>query len=132
MAANPGFASIPKIGIARVSAANTARDAPSSPVLVLTAGSNGTRLNRIQVQAVATTTAGMVRLWLYNGTTYFLFEEVPVSAITPSSTVEAFSATLSDQINLDLMPVVLPSGWFLYATTEKAEAFNIIAHGGDL
>jgi hypothetical protein len=98
----------------------------------MTAGAGGTRLSKIQIIATATTTAGLVRLFLYDGSTYHLFAEVPVTAITPSGTVAAFAATLSEAYNPDQLPRVMPSGWSLRATTANSEAFKVIADGADL
>lgn len=57
-----------------------------------------------------------------------LFREVPVSAATPSATVQAFSAGLSSKSAADTyyFPLILQPGWSLRASTEKAETFNII------
>ena len=57
-----------------------------------------------------------------------LFRELTVSAITPSATVVAYSATLGTQNAADKIyfPLVLQAGWSLRASTEKAETFNII------
>ena len=77
--------------------------------------------------ATATTTAGMIRLWYYNGSgnAQLLFE-IPVSAITPSATVAAWSYAFSPN------GLVLPANTgTLYASTEKAEAFIVFKMGGD-
>lgn len=132
MASIPQFAATPKIGSVVVSTAETSRTAPTNAGTVLTAGSNGTRLNRIQVLATATTTAGTVRLFLHDGTSFRLLAEVPVTAITPSGTVQVFSATLSEATNIDFLPIVLPNGWSLRAATHNAESFVVTAHGADL
>jgi len=57
-----------------------------------------------------------------------LFREVAVSAITPSATVAAFATTLASGKAADsgYFPLVLAPGWSLRASTEKAEAFNLI------
>ncbi|TFV34544.1 hypothetical protein E4K66_30730 [Bradyrhizobium frederickii] len=81
----------------------------------------------IVIKAIVTTTAGMVRLYIYDGTNTRLWREVPVSAITPSASVAAFASYL----NLALEPLILPSGYSLRASTHNAETFNIVATGGD-
>lgn len=65
MAANttPIFVLTPNVGFARVTAANTASDGSGSPTTVFTAGSNGSRLDRITVrnsQATAAASSAMV------------------------------------------------------------------------
>ena len=132
MSANtaPLFAQVPRIGIARLTTAETSIDAaPANVVTVLTAATDHTIVSRVLVKAAQTTTAGMVRLWLYDGSTYRLYEEISVSAVTPSATVQAWEGE-SVRITPD-RPMVLPSGWSLRATTEKGEKFNVSAFGGE-
>lgn len=132
MALDPQFAATPKLGASSISTANTGRDGTGTLGTVLTAGAAGTRLRAVHIRATASTTAGMVRLYLHDGTTAHLFKEVPVNAITPSGSVEAFSAHLNESTNPDLLPVTIPTGWSLRASTHNAEAFRVIAEGADL
>jgi hypothetical protein len=125
MANNPSFASTVRGTAVNISTADTSRTAPTNVGTVLTAGSSGSRIDEIDVIATGTTTSGVVRLWLYSGSTYYLFQEVIVSAITPSTSQAVFSSTLTYN-NL-----MLPSGWSLRATTNNAESFNVQAFGGD-
>ena len=125
MATAPQFASIVKASAAIISTADTSRTAPTNIGTVFTAGSSGSRIDEVNIIATGTTTAGVVRLWLYNGTTYYLFQEILVTPITPSTSIAVFSST-STYNNL-----MLPSGWSLRATTNNAEEFDIIAFGGD-
>lgn len=125
MANNPNFASTVRASAAIISTADTSRTAPTNVGTVLTAGASGSRIDEIDITATGTTTSGVVRLWLYNGTTYYLFQEILVSAITPSVTQASFSST-STYNNL-----MLPTGWSLRATTNNAEEFDVIAFGGD-
>lgn len=131
MSTSAQYASTPKTAIASISTANTARNGTGTIATVFTAGSSGSRIERIVVIAQGTTTAGMVRLFIHDGTTSWLYDEVAVSAITPSGTVPAFTATLQAYSNPDLMPLTLPTGYSLRAATNNAETFNVIAVGGD-
>lgn len=119
MASNANYAATPKTAVAQLSAANTNRDGTGTIVTVLTAGTSGSRVDDIVITATGTTTAGMVRLFLHDGTNARLFREVPVTAITPSGTVQAFTASLTN------LALVLASGWSLRASTHNAEAFNV-------
>jgi hypothetical protein len=69
----------------------------------------------------------MVRLYLYDGsgTDGTMFDEVPVTAITPSATVETFEAVMTYD-NL-----VIPTGWSITASTHNAEAFRVMVFGAD-
>lgn len=93
--------------------------------LLDTAGSNGTRIDRIAVRAKGNTAAGSIFIWCYNGTTAFLYDEILVSAVTASNTAEAFSASkVYDNL-------VLPSGMSLYVSSTIQQDFNVFAFGGD-
>lgn len=130
MAADPVFAVTPKVGVVQISTANTNRDGTGTLGTVLTGGTNGSVVKKIRVCATVTTTAGVVRLYLYDGSNTRLMQEILVPAITPSTTVEAFSRTITygpDDV------LHLPSNtWELRASTNNAEAFNVFAFYADL
>lgn len=125
---NPIFTLIPHVGCAAISTANTTRDGTGTIGTVFTAGSNGSRIHRITIKATVTTTAGIVRLFLHDGSNYFLWREVLVTAATPSGTVIAYEWIweMPDEKSL-----VLNNNWSLRASTNNAENFNVIAEGGD-
>lgn len=128
MASSPAFAATPRQATAQVTTANTNRDGSGTPVLIFTPGANGSKIEEIVVEAVGTTTAGMVRIFVSpdSGTTYRLFDEIPVVAFTPSGTVQAFRASRK------YSNLFVPSGTFrLGATTHNTETFNIHCLGGD-
>lgn len=131
MAIQAQYASTPKVGVGQISTANTARDGTGTIGTVFTAGSSGSRIDMIDVQATATTTAGMIRLFVHDGTTAFLVAELPVVAVTPSATNPAYSQQLNTNTMTQFLPIVLPTGYSLRASTNNAEAFNVIAFGGD-
>lgn len=125
MATTPNFASTPRCGVGTISTAETSRTTPTNFTTIFTAGSSGSRIDEIDINATGSTTSGVVRLFVYDGSNYFLFQEILVSAITPSTTVSAFNST-NTYNNL-----MLPSGYSLRATTNNAESFTVIAFGGD-
>ena len=110
----------------QISAANTNRDGTGTIVDVLVAGSEGTEIESVRVQAVATTTVGVVRLFIHNGTVWRLWKELLVDAITPSASVEAFSVE-----DVPTTRMLLPFGYKLGAATHNAETFNVWASGGN-
>jgi hypothetical protein len=114
-------------GIGQVSTANTNLDGTGTLVTVLTAASSGTNIQSITIKGIVNTTAGMVRLFLYDGTNNRLFMEVPVGAVTKSGTAQAFATRVLFNGN----DFALKSGWVLKASTEKGETFNVIAEGLD-
>ena len=126
------YASTPKVGSANLTTADTSLTAPTTVGTVLSAGASGIRIDYIEVQGVATTVAGLVNLFIFDGTTYFLWQQVPVLAITSSTTVPAFAANLSSNSNSNVMPLTLPTGYSLRATTSVAQTgVRVIAYGGD-
>lgn len=210
MSSTAQYANTPKLGEVQISTANTNRDGTGTLGTVLVAGTSGTRIDKIQITATGTTTAGMVRLFVtkgrpgvtissitfsgttatvtttsahgltttdkatvqgafpddYNvkdtaitvtGATTFtytmattptlnastvgaysttpaapvsrLWREVAVSAITPSGTVACFTSTQSSTSTTDAgyLPLTLPPGYSLRASTHNAETFNITA-----
>ncbi len=126
MSSAANYASSARTAGVLISTANANRDGTGTLGLVIAAGTQGTRVDSINVQALATTTAGMVRLFLYNGSSYFPLREIPVSAKTPSATDTAFSVSL---VSLALL---LQAGWSLYASTQNAESFAVtVTFAGD-
>ncbi|NBX74718.1 MAG: hypothetical protein EBQ89_10555, partial [Alphaproteobacteria bacterium] len=68
MATDPNFAGTPLAGNAQISTANTNRDGTGTLGTVVTAGASGSRIEEIVIEATGTTTAGMIRLFLNDGT----------------------------------------------------------------
>lgn len=131
MSTSAQYASTPRCAMAQISVANTNRDGTGTIVTVFTAGSNGSRIERVVVEATGTTTSGIVRLFINDGTNSRLYYELPIPAITPSGTTPAANASVSTISAPALMPIVIPSGYSLRAATNNAETFNVIAIGGD-
>lgn len=120
MSTQAQYASNPVNAVAKLSAANTNRDGTGTVVNVITAGALGTRIDDVTIIATGTTTPGMVRLFLHDGTTSHLLREIPVTAATPTATVQTFAASLSN------LGWVLQNGWSLRASTHNAESFNVL------
>ena len=126
------YASTPRVGSALLTTADTSLTAPTTVGTVFTAGSSGSRIDYIDIQGVATTSAGLINLFIYDGTTYFLWQQVPVVAVTSSTTAPAFTANLSSNSNANVMPLCIPTGYSLRATTSVAQTgIRVIAYGGD-
>jgi hypothetical protein len=126
MSTTANYASTPRAALGQVSTANTARDGTGTIATIFTAGASGSRVDDIAIVATGTTTAGVVRLFINDGTNSRLWQEILVAAITPSTTVQVWSAV---QLNQALL---LPNGWSLRASTNNAETFNVnVTRGGD-
>lgn len=131
MSTSPQYASTPRCGIGQVATANTNRDGTGTIGTIFTAGASGSRIDAINIKATGTTTAGMIRLFIHDGTNARLLTEVPVTAITPSGTLPSWEAQLNTNTMTQVLPLVLPTGYSLRAATNNAETFNVIALGGD-
>lgn len=126
MSGVPQFASNPVSAGVSISVANTNRDGTGTVATLLTAGASGTRVDEINVKARAATTAGMVRFWLYDGTTYFFWRELLIQAFTPSGTVPAFEAAIGN------IGLILKPGWSIRCATNNAEPFDVtVTQAGD-
>lgn len=132
MALNPAFAVFPEIGNGLVTILNNNRDGVSGSGYVVFASSqsNGTRIAEIVVTATGTTIAGLARVYI-SGVGVVgnpLFDEITVSAATPSASVKAV------RISTTYNNLVLMSGQILNATNSigPTQGFNILAFGADL
>lgn len=129
MAANPAFAATPHAGAALTTTADTSLTAPSNVATVFTAGANGSRVDIIRIMQVASTAAaGVLNLFLYDGSTYHLFDQYTYAVVTLSTTSEANPVDLYYSMN------EFATGWSIRATVTTsagASAFKVIAWGGD-
>lgn len=126
MSTAPNFPNDVKIGMVQISTANTNRDGTGTIGSAITGAKNGTKISHVVAEATGTTTAGMIRYYIDDGTNVRLWHEIAVSAITPSATVKAFRDVFTPTDEL-----ILPQNYEFQASTHNAEEFNIFAHGGD-
>ena len=132
MSTSAQYASTPKIGSATLTTADTSLTAPTTVGTIFTAGSSGSRVDYINIQGVATTVASIVNIFIYDGTNYILYAQIPVMAVTSSTTSAAFSALISSNTQPNLLPINLPTGYSLRATTSVTQTgVRVTASGGD-
>lgn len=132
MSTSAQYASTPKFGSATLTTADTSLTAPTTFGTIVTAGASGTRIDYIDIQGVATTAAGLINLFVFDATNYILWQQVPVQVVTSSTTVPAFAAILSSNSNANIMPLTLPTGYSLRATTSVTQTgVRVTAYGGD-
>jgi len=98
MANTPAYAASPRYSATIAGTAETSLTVPVNSSSLWTAGSNGSKIEQITVQAVTTsltptTSTGLVYVFLYNGTTYSLFDVINITAVTASITTAPFSIT---------------------------------------
>mgnify|MGYP001613334690 CR=1 FL=1 len=101
-----------------VGTANIGRDGTGTIATILTPGVDGARVDSVRLQATITTTAGVFRLWVRASAagTWFLHTEILMTAITPSTTVQAWSYDWIPRV-----PLVLASGNLLGGSVHNAE-----------
>ena len=127
MATSPVFAVTPRISSVSIATAEASYTAPTSFGTLITGASTGTRISEIVVKCAATSAAAIVRIFLYDGTTYFLFDEITVAAATGSATVQ--QTRVSNTYN----NLILPSASYsVRVTTSVAQVTHVTALGADL
>ena len=107
MQLSPSFTALPRIGRATINTANTNRDGTGTIATVFTASTSsttspggGSRIDKVVVKALQTTTAGMVRLYTHDGTSAALLTEIPVAPVTVGANVAAFEERISFQTEI--------------------------------
>lgn len=127
MATSPAFAVTPRIGNVSIATAESSYTAPTNVGTLITGAASGTRIAEIVVKMAATSAAAIVRIFLYDGTTYWLFDEVTVAAATGSSTVQ------QTRVSTTYNNLILPSAsWSIRVTTSVSQATHVTAFGADL
>lgn len=127
MATSPQFAATPRMAAVSIATADSSYTAPSNVGTLITGGASGTRVAEIVVKCAATSAAAIVRIFLYDGTTYWLFDEVTVAAATGSSTVQ------QTRVSTNYNNLVLPSSsWSVRVTTSVSQTTHVTALGADL
>lgn len=118
------------LGVAQIDQANPNLDGSGDLGLAYTAGSsgsyNGSSIKTIIIKSNITVSAGMVRLYIFNGETYCLFREIVVNDEIQSGTNKTFEHTIDFEDDFDLQ-----ADFSIYASTENAELFNVVVDGND-
>jgi hypothetical protein len=105
--------------------------APTTAVVVVAAGgtnANGAKINEITIVPTGSVTPCVVNLFLFDGTTYWLYDQA-----------QYFTATLSQSVaqvrwSKQYSKLILPPTWSLRATvtvTQTSNVFIVTALGGD-
>ncbi len=87
---DPGFTLLATDVPALLGAAETSLTVPTTTSTLFTAGANGAKIEEIVIDATATTVAGLVYVFRYDGTTYHKYDTIPVVAFTASSSAAPF------------------------------------------
>ena len=121
MTATPVFPQAPvSTSIALSATANTSRavstGVPTNAVLVSpNTNTNGVRVDQIFINGNGTTIAGLVVLWLYDGTNAYPIDEFTITAVTPNTTTTPAFVYSEYYSGFVLQPT-----YKLYATSQVA------------
>lgn len=138
MSANvqPIFTLTPNCKGTTINAANTAKDGSGAITTLFTAGTNGSRVDRVTItnsQATAgANSASVNRIWISDtsGANYKLYKESAVAAVTGSNTAIGYSTTLNFVSGL-----ILASGQLLGGTiavrASASDNMDFVVEGGD-
>ena len=136
MAANtaPIFPLTPVIGIATLVAptaiTSRANITGTTGLVQLTATStNGTKVPMITVKGSATSVATNLFIWLYNGTTSYLFDEIDIPVQTAGNTSDSYFTAKNYEL-LYGASIVLPPTYQLYVSVSVQQNLNVFAYGG--
>lgn len=118
MATDPAFAATPRAGANIVTALETSLTVPTQSVAVIAAGASGSILTEVVVHGVTTsltptTVAGLVYLFLFDGSVYNLFDVLAVTAVPASATIAPFRTS-------KLYAESVQTGWSLRASNSIA------------
>ena len=106
--------------------ARTAISGTTGLTLLAASGTFGSRWDQIILSATGTTLAGLINLWVYDGTTSRLFDEYSVTVVTASTTVPGYRLITS------YTTLVLPSTHSLYCSSQVgSQLITVFAVGGD-
>lgn len=131
MATTPKFASTPRVASGLVPATlDTSLTAPTNVTTIMTGAAAGTKIEELVFQGVLTTVAAVLNIFLYDGTTYHLYDQVLITAVTSSTTAVAFRrARQYDNL------ILVDNTWSLRVTVTVAgdqSGVKVTATGADL
>ena len=91
---------------------------------------NPKRVDAIVIKSKGTSLAGILSIWLYNGTTSFLYDEIDLTAVTPSTTLASMKVSrsyIADQTQGSIQLGLLEQ---LFISTTVAQDLTVFATTG--
>lgn len=85
---------------------------------------NGLRVDSIQVVSKGTSSDGIVFVWLYDGTTSYLWDQIDISAVTGSTTLDSIAVSKT-YTSKNLTP-----SQQLYVSISVTQDVNVFLDGG--
>ena len=125
----PIFPQVPIVGIGTLANATvvTSRNniTGTTGLTQLTATStNGTRVDSITAKSSSVSTATNIFVWIYNGTTSYLFDEIDIPSVAAANTVDSALITKS------YTTLTLPPTYQLYISQTVQANATVFAFGG--
>jgi hypothetical protein len=94
----------------------------------------GHLVKRITITALGSTSEGLVRLWVYDGSAHYLWKEIPVTAVTPDDTTPAWTYTLDLANDFQIGDDTVPENYgklISMTYTGTTVAFSVIVEAGE-
>lgn len=93
LTATPSYAVVPHIGSAIANATlDTSLTAPTNIATPFTGVAAGSKIEEIVMEALGTTVLGVINVFLFDGSTYHLYDQFLVPIVTSSTTALAWRA----------------------------------------
>lgn len=92
--------------------------------------SNPKRVDAIVIKSKGTSLAGILFVWLYDGTTSYLYDEIDLTAVTPSTTTDSMIVAKSYISNATQGSIALKVTQQLYVSTTVQQDLNVFATTG--
>lgn len=129
MALSPVFTGSPRTGGVTMATSDASYTNPTNFSTLITGASSGTQITDIIAKyTLSTSTVSLIRIFLYDGTTYYLYDEISVAA---KDTILGQQPTARARANYTNL--ILPSSnWSIRVTNSLAQRIHITALGFDL
>lgn len=137
MALSQNYAAVATVGTAILQVGDVSRVAPITFGTIFSPATGGTnsggQIERITMIPIGSTTASIVRIFRFDGTTAHLYAEIPVLGQTASGLVVNTATMLEAVDNPNMFPILVPPMWTVRATIndtqliQEASLVNIAA-----
>ena len=106
--------------------ANTMLDGTGPMAELFVAGPEGSRVDKILIKALASTSSGVISVFMSDGSDIRLVTQSTVDPVLPSTISTTFESVITTS---DIFTI--PAGWSLLVSTTKNEYFTVTAFGWD-
>ena len=131
------FTRIPKVGVATLTAANTARDGSGTITTIMAGAADGSRCDQITFMSAQATVGAsannVMRVWrsIDTGTTWYLYDELAESGLTSSQTAAGAKSVFTYPNRIFLKDTTHLIGVTMGIRASAADDHDVIAEGGD-